>query len=97
MTGTLSCGLFLTGREAVFKNPFSKHIGFDHLSYWDCVGYAQDAPWNVNHAGWILHEDEKIKYVLSTLNEGLSFCISFWNQGENIGKIVREVHSPSNE
>lgn len=65
------------------------------LTYWDAVRLAQNTDWNVNHAGWIVHQDADVKYTLDTLDEGLSFRIGRWQPGKNTGSIIRTVHAPA--
>jgi len=64
------------------------------LNYWDALRLAQNTEWNVNHAGWILHQDEAVKYTLDTLDEGRSFRVGEWEPGKNTGLIVRTIPAP---
>jgi len=69
-------------------------MDINDLDYWDCLRHAHQSEWNVNHAGWILHEDETVKYTLDTLDDGESFRIAHWTPGKLTGRVVREVEAP---
>lgn len=65
------------------------------LTYWDVLHLAQKTEWNLNHAGWVIHQDNNVKYTLDTLDEGLSFRIGQWEPGHNVGSIIRTISAPS--
>jgi hypothetical protein len=61
------------------------------MSYQEVLNLARKTEWNLNHAGWIIYEDNRVKFTLDTLNNGLSFRIGQWEPCKNVGKIIHEI------
>lgn len=66
----------------------------ESLDYWGALRLAKDTAWNINHGGWIIHQDESIKYTLDTLDEGRSFRIAQWEPGKLTGMVARTIPAP---